>query len=188
MAKQRDDYDNHDDAGWFCDQLRQRDREIAALRRQKDELTDLVRRFEEYVEDCNGVLEAWKQTSWTLGPFRAEHNDLVNRYLALAKRHNKLIPLVYEQDVGRPLKADELEVEAVTRLHKAGRSLRWIAEETELSLRTVRTIVGRINRTDRTTRKRWVRLGLDPKELAQSIIETGHELVNEAKGLGRGAR
>jgi len=76
----------------------------------------------------------------------------------------------------------------VTRLHKAGRSLRWIAEETELSLRTVRTIVGRINRNNRTTRKRWVRLGLDPKELAQSVIETGHELLKEAKGLGRGAR
>ena len=33
MAR-RDDYDEHDDAGWFRDQLRQRDREIAELRRE----------------------------------------------------------------------------------------------------------------------------------------------------------
>ena len=42
---QRDDYGEHDDLGWFRDLLRQRDREIAELRRVKDELTDLVRRL-----------------------------------------------------------------------------------------------------------------------------------------------
>jgi hypothetical protein len=29
--KQHDDYDDHDDPGWFRDQLRQRDRELAEL-------------------------------------------------------------------------------------------------------------------------------------------------------------
>jgi hypothetical protein len=31
--------------------------------------------------------------------------------------------------------------------------LRWIAEETSLRLNTVRTIVGKINETDQTTKK-----------------------------------
>ena len=38
------------------------DREIADLRREKDELTDVIRRFDEYVDDYNGVLESWKET------------------------------------------------------------------------------------------------------------------------------
>ena len=65
-------------------------------------------------------------------------------------------------------------------------------------MNTVRTVVGRINRSDRTTKKRC------PRELAhqksqkrtaaalpkrmQAVIETGNELVKEAKGLGHGAR
>ena len=210
--RQQDDYDDHDDAGWFRDQLRQRDRELAELRREKDELTDLVRRFDEYVEEYNGVLETWRgldmelndKGEWTWGPWWDRHYDLIDRYNALVRRWNKLVPLVDERDIGRPLAADEAQVAAVTRMHKAGKSLRGIAEEMELGLNTVRTIVGRINRTDRTTRKRWVRLGLDPNELAhwrsqkrtaaalpkrmQAVIETGNELVKEAKGLGRGAR
>jgi hypothetical protein len=36
---QTDDYDSHDDPGWFRDQLRQRDRLIADLRREQDEVT-----------------------------------------------------------------------------------------------------------------------------------------------------
>ena len=81
---------------------------------------------------------------------------------------------------------------------------RFIAEETNLGLSTVRTIVGRINHTDRTTRKRWERIAIDNSELAhfksrkrigdtlprraQSVVETGNELVKEAKSLGRAKR
>ena len=38
------------------------------------------------------------------------------------------------------------------KLHKAGKSLRGIVDETSLSLQTVRTIVGRKNGTDRHQR------------------------------------
>src|SRR5215831_19186515 len=108
--RQQDEYDDYDDAGWFRDQLRQRDRELAELRREKDELTDLVRRFDEFVEDYNGVLEQWKQAFekvqndkgvWTWDSWWDEHYDLVDRYIALVERWNKLVPLVDERDVGR---------------------------------------------------------------------------------------
>ena len=161
------------------------------------------------------MLESWQQAfemvqdddgKWSWAPWWDQHNDLVDRYNALVRRWNKAVPRLNEglQDVGRPLAASESQAATVTELRKAGKSLRGIAEEMELGLNTVRIIVGRINRTDRTTRKRWVRLGLDPRELAhqksrkrtaaalpkrmQAVIETGNELVKEAKGLGRGAR
>ena len=105
---------------------------------------------------------------------------------------------------GRPLAASVAQAATVTKMHKAGKSLRGIAEETGLGLSTVRTIVGRINRSDRTTKKRWQRIQLDKTEQAhwksrkrtgdalprraQRVVETGTELVKEAKGLGRSAR
>jgi hypothetical protein len=78
---------------------------------------------------------------------------------------------------------------------------RWISDETNLGLRTVLTIVGCAEGTDRTTRKRHERIELDsvqgraptepeadrdalPRQV-QAVIETGAALVKEAKGLGR---
>ena len=65
------------------------------------------------------------------------------------------------QDVGRPLAASDAQVATVLRLHKDGKSLRWIVDETSLSLRTVRTIVDRRNGTDRTTKARREKIEID---------------------------
>ena len=46
-------------------------------------------------------------------------------------------------------------------MHKAGKSLREIAEETSLGLRTVRTIIAKGNGTDRTTIKHLERIAPD---------------------------
>jgi hypothetical protein len=72
------------------------------------------------------------------------------------------------------------------------------------SLTTVRTIIGRENRTDRTTVKRIEKLGIDKAELIRAkarkrqrdalpkrikqTLEQGAELIAEAKGLGRARR
>ena len=106
------------------------------------------------------------------------------------------------QDVGRPLAASDTQVAAVLKLHKASKSLRWIADETSLGLQTVRTIIDRPRGADRTTRKRREKIEIDKFERAhwkaqkrsgdalpkrvQAVIETGKALVTEAKGLGRG--
>ena len=58
------------------------------------------------------------------------------------------------QPVGRPLQASEAQCEHVRKLRKVGKSLRWIAEETSLTLSTVRTIVSKADGTDRTSQKR----------------------------------
>jgi hypothetical protein len=207
---QRDDYDDHDDAGWFRDQLRQRDREIAELKIEKDEQADLIRRFSEHAEDYNSSLERWQEVfrmvltdgGWTWEPFWKDHWELVDEYSALVRQWNRMLPHLSAQDVGRPLAASEAQARTVTKLHERGMSLRAIVDETNLSLRTVRTIVGRAERTDRTTKKRLQRIEIDkfrrmawksqkrtgdalPKQV-QTVIETGAALVKEAKGLGRG--
>jgi hypothetical protein len=86
-------------------------------------------------------------------------------------------------------------------MHKAGKSLREIAEETSLGLRTVRTIIAKGNGTDRTTIKHLERIAPDRarerawqakaqqrKHLPRKIHElrkAGDALLKEAKGLVR---
>jgi hypothetical protein len=68
---------------------------------------------------------------------------------ALKQRDRRIVELKHDLDeatvrprnVGRPLAASEAQCATVLKLHKAGTSLRAIAEETSLGLRTVRTIV-----------------------------------------------
>src|SRR5438046_8020082 len=96
--------------------------------------------------------------SWTWGPFWADHNAVIEEYNDLVRRWNKYVPLINRQDVGRPLAASDAQCAQVLKLRKAGGSLRGIAEETSLGLNTVRTIIGKANGTDRTTKKRRGRI------------------------------
>jgi hypothetical protein len=93
------------------------------------------------------------------------------------------------------------EAAYVLKLHPQRKLLRSIADETSLSLRTVRTIIGRAHFSDRTSVKRR-KIATDQHERAhwksqkrtgdalpkqvETVIETGKALVQEAKGLGRG--
>jgi hypothetical protein len=54
----------------------------------------------------------------------------------------------------------------VLKLHKDGKSLRWIVDETNLTLRTVRTIVERKHGTDRTTKARREKIEIDKSQRA----------------------
>jgi DNA-binding NarL/FixJ family response regulator len=65
-----------------------------------------------------------------IAELRASVQTLREQYNALAGR-----------TVGRPLAASDAQRDAVLKLHKAGKSLRTIAAQTNLGLRTVRTIV-----------------------------------------------
>jgi hypothetical protein len=121
------------------------------------------------------------------------------------RRWNKYLPVINREprNVGRPLAASEAQVVQVRKLRKAGRSLRHIAEDTSLSVDTVRTIVGKMNGNDRTTTKHRQRLErIDERQRlvkwkrqrrtgdalprrVQRVVEEGRALVKEAKGLGR---
>jgi FtsZ-binding cell division protein ZapB len=198
--------------GALEEEIKRRDERIDELRHEIDQLRDLVRRMEENVDDADNVIEAWKETfdmvetesgTWTNGPFWDKHNALVGRFNDLVRRWNKYLPVINgrTQPVGRPLAASEAQVAQVRKLRKAGRSLRWIADEMSLGVNTVRTIVAKDNGSDRTTRKhrehveidraqatRWKRqkrTGDALPKRAQRVVEEGRALIKEAKGLGR---
>jgi hypothetical protein len=202
--------------GELEDELKARDRRIEELREEVDGLRDLVRRLEEQDEDTDAVLESWKETfemvqtesgGWTWEPFWDEHYQTIDDYNELVQQWNKYVPLINgkRQPVGRPLAASEAQCDEVLKLHKGGRSLRGIVEDTSLGLNTVRTIVSKGNGNDRTTKKhrqRFERIELDRTRLArrkrqkrtgdalpkraQRVVEQGRALRKEAKGLGRG--
>jgi hypothetical protein len=89
----------------------------------------------------------------------------------------------------------------VLKLRKEGMPYRLIMDETGLGLQTIRTIIGRKERTDRTTVTRLERLGIDKAELNRTkarkrtrdalpkrineALDEGAALVTEAKGLGK---
>jgi uncharacterized coiled-coil protein SlyX len=160
------------------DEIKHRDRRIEELRREIDELRDLVRRMEEQVDDADNVIERWKETfdmvqtkdgHWSWAPFWDERNATIDRLNDLVRRWNKAVPIINgrAQPVGRPLAASEAQVAQVRKLRKAGKSLRWIAEETSLTLSTVRTIVGKTDGSDRTTRKHRDRIEPDRQQAAR---------------------
>jgi Helix-turn-helix domain of resolvase len=135
-------------------------------------------------------------------PFWDERNATIARLNDLVRRWNQALPLINgrAQPVGRPLAASEAQVAQVLKLRKAGKSLRWIADETSLSFATVRTITGKANGSDRTSKREQQRIDLRREQLtwkrqrrdgdalpkrAQRVVEYGRELLKEAKGLGR---
>jgi uncharacterized coiled-coil protein SlyX len=197
--------------GELEDTLKRRDRRIEELREEIDEQRVLIEELRENAEDYVNTMERWKETfdmtltddgCWTWKPFWDKYADNLDDYNALVRRHNDLVGrynrYVVHQPVGRPLEASEAQIAQVRKLRKAGRSLRWIEEETSLSFQTVRTIVGKAEGTDRTSKK-WERITLDRQTAirerrrkrdgdalprrAQAVVETGRELIKRA---GRG--
>src|SRR5215470_9577310 len=107
-----------DRIGALQDEIKARDRRIEELRREIDELRDLVRRMEEHVEDSGNVIERWAEAfememtesgSWSWKPFWEEHSKIVNEHNALIDRWNRFVPLINRQPVGRPLAASETQ-------------------------------------------------------------------------------
>ena len=194
------------------DELKQRDARIKELRADFDKAEALISELREHVEDCIAQTDSWIEAfemvqgddgKWSWGPFIERHNEIVDKYDALVTKWNRFVPewnaLVRPRNVGRPLAASDAQVAEVLKLHKAGGSLRGIAEDTSLGLATVRTVVSQKNGTDRTTVKHLERINSDraasarwrarkrgrdalPKRINETLAK-GRELVKEAKGL-----
>jgi hypothetical protein len=193
------------------DAIKQRDARIQELRDEIDEQRDLINRLREHADDYVNSIEAWKESfgmtmtedgKWTWAPFWNGHGELIDAYNDLVRQWNKYLPRINGEprNVGRPLAASEAQCVQVLKLHKGGVSLRAIVDETNLGLRTVRTIIDQKRGTDRTTRKhrgridpsgvvttwkRQKRTGQYLPKRAQAVAEAGAELIKEAKGLGR---
>jgi hypothetical protein len=201
--------------GDLQDELKAKDRRIAELRDEIDGQRALVTRLREHIEDNDNAFEQFIEAfglvqgedgKWTNAASIAEHDKLVDQWNELVREWNAYLPIINgaPRNVGRPLAASEAQRAEVLRLHKAGRSLRGICDDTSLGLQTVRTVVAQGNGTDRTTRKhrqRFERIEIDRMAMARqkrqrrdrkamprrinAVLEEGRELVKEAKGLGK---
>jgi len=177
---------------------------------------ELVERERQHVEDANGVIDSWIESfnmqlddngeyNWQAN-LPEQHDLLIDKYHALLKNWNAMISeynsVVAPKDIGRPLAASEAQIAKVLKLHAEGIPQRLIVDEVKpLGRNTIRTIIGRQYRTDRTSVKRIERLGIDKTELVSAkvrkrsrdalpkrikqTLDQGAELIREAKGLGR---
>lgn len=194
------------------DELKQRDDRIRELRADLDKAEKLVWEMREHVEDAGTLINSWIEAfnmvqeadgTWEWSTAFVEGEEWFKKYAALVAQWNRFVPewnaMVRPRNVGRPLAASDAQVAEVLKLHKAGGSLRGIAEDTSLGFATVRTIVSQKNGTDRTTVKHLERIDPDraaaarwrarkrtrdalPKRINETLTK-GRELVKEAKGL-----
>jgi DNA repair exonuclease SbcCD ATPase subunit len=205
MARQADRIAELEDA------LKRSEERVRGLRNDLTKADELVNEMREQVEDGRALIESWIEafemeltdSGWTWSPFIEKYKDIHARYTALVRQWNAAVgsfnSVVAHRNIGRPLAASEAQRTQVLKLHKAGKSLRAIVEETSLGFQTVRTIVAQGEGRDRTTIKHYERIGVDRREmlaersrkrardiLPKQINETlakGRELVKEAKGL-----
>jgi hypothetical protein len=209
--------DDTEDLKWQVgkleDDCKVAERRIAEIKRERDEANDLVERMRQHVEDADSLIgqwcEAfdmrlnddgeWSHADWVDGcaAFRQKYVDLLRDWNRFVPLYNRVIA---PKSIGRPLDASNAQVKQVLMLRKARKlSLRGIADETNLSLATVRTIVGRQDHRDRTSRRRLERIDPDrvaelselsrkrtrdalPKRIGQTL-QQGAELLREAKGI-----
>ena len=196
--------------------LRHRGEQIKELREDRSRAVDLVSQMREHVEDANSLIESWQEAfDMELkddGMWHFESDKVADAYSKLLDNHNKLVrefnkfvvdynSTVAPRGFGRPLQASDAQVREVSKLRKAGKSLRAIAAQTGLGLRTVRTIIdkdagtGRIGKQTNLLRKRvFDKLRAAEyrsrkrirDQLPRRITETrkrGEELIKAAKGL-----
>jgi hypothetical protein len=156
------------------DEIRQRDRRLSEVKDEMESERDLAHRLAEQVQESSDTIEAWKhcfemvpneEGVWEWQQAFAQGREWFEKYKSLLREWNKFVPeynsAVRKRSVGRPLAASDAQCANVRRLHKAGSSLRQIADETNLGLATVRTIVGQINGTDRTAVKHLAKIDPD---------------------------
>ena len=131
----------------------------------RSEEHELVHSLEEHLKERDEGLKAFITTfglvlnddgMWSNGEFITEYNALVNKHNDLISRFNKLVRafnanIAIVDPVGRPVAASGAQQADILKHHKGGKSSRWIAEEMSLSRRTVTTVIGKHDGSDRTT-------------------------------------
>ena len=204
------------------------DAEIAFLRErldrvrsEKDEALELVAEMRESLRESSDMIDSWievfemsqdERGVWIFDRQQAlfnEHEQLLGEHRKLIGEWNKFVgqynATVQPQDRGRPLAASEAQAAKVKELRREGQSLRAIAKETGLSLRTVRTVLDKAQGKSRDTarkaelrrkefsrlraaafRSRKRKLEALPKELAR-LQKASANLDKRARGLGKSA-
>jgi chromosome segregation ATPase len=188
---------------------------VDEMREERDEANATVAKALEHLQEHREIMERWRMIfhmievspgkwEWETDHWLADYNRLFDENRRLVSENYKLWCRIVPGDIGRPLAASEAQCEQVLKLRKEGTPLRLIVDETGLGLQTVRTIIGRETRSDRTTVKRKRKHMPEPPDKAAVAshkaskrtfealprqvakhLEAGAELIKAAKGLGR---
>ena len=164
------------------DTIKLRDARIKELIEERDAERALVTEAREHVEGANSMIDQWVEAfdmepddtgTWHWqSKLMAAYDELRPRHLDLRSDWNKFVPKYNAvvaprlRNFGRPLGASPAQRDNVLKRRKDGQPLRLIADETGLSLRTVRTIVEKANGTDRSAIARLQRIA--PDKLAEA--------------------
>lgn len=172
--------------------VKQRDTRIEELTQERDEERALVTEMREHVQAANDLIQRWIEAFdmqlddkgvWELAAWVAARDKLSDNYKSLLSDWNKFVPKYNakvapkQRNFGRPLAASPSQRAAVLQRRKKGETLRGIAAETGLSLRTVRTIIEKADGVDRSTLARLQRIV--PNKL-QEAYERGRRRTREA--------
>jgi hypothetical protein len=167
------------------DKLKQAERRIHDLRAERDRLDALVAKQREYVDDAREMIDQWidafdmvqnDKGEWCLADWMKSSDEWYEKFVGVRNQWNKFVPeynavvAPKRRNFGRPLAASPSQRDDVLKRHKAGHSLRSIAEDTNLGLRTVRTIVDKADGVDRATLARLQRIAPDKFEEARERL------------------
>jgi helix-turn-helix resolvase-like protein len=195
--------------------IRWRDERLDELKARVQEQAELLGEMTEALDDKRALIERWCEAfemvqdadgAWDWAPWRMRHNEvfaahhrLIAQWNAFVGRYNDRVAPTY-RNMGRPLAAGPGQVAKVRQLRSGGMSIRKIAWETNLSERTVRTIISKVEGTDRATLARLEKLPPPDREevIAErrrqrdaaglpgwinSALATADDLKKRAKGL-----
>ena len=206
-------YKTQRDIGELEDALKDAKRRNDDLRREINEQNALITDLRETTEDLSDTLARFKDTfdlvpdtepdTVTNAPLIDRLDEAQARNRALVEKYNKLLRItrarVLPRPYGRPLAASDAQRQRILAHRKAGKSLRWIAEEMNLGLQTVRTVIDKKDGVDRTTMDRWQRIDPDMRmerdrrrrrkdvdtlrKRIPQLLEESADLIKRAKGL-----
>jgi hypothetical protein len=157
------------------DALKDKERRVEELREERDKQAELIAELREQLEECSAQIDRWIEAfdmvqgddgAWQWAPgLAADRDKWFSKFVELRSRWNKFVgeynAAVAPRNMGRPLQASEAQGLKVLQRHHAGESIRSIAENMELSVRTVRTIIDKRNGVDRATLARLQRIAPD---------------------------
>jgi hypothetical protein len=152
--------------GELEDKLKQRERTILELRQEAEQAQALISELRDQVQDVHDLLDSWREAFdmelgenglWNFMGWVNARDAEREAYAEILRDWNKFVPeynaAVRARTIGRPLAASETQRRCVLALRKAGKSLRAIVRDTGLGIRSVRTIISKVDGTDRATKR-----------------------------------
>ena len=155
------------------DDVKRLTKRLDDIRREHDETVALVSIQCETLALQDEALQNWRDHIdvffWVeaIKDAEASRKEYADRYEALLAKWNAFVPeynkvvAQKKRNFGRPPAASNAQAARVLDLHKADQSLRSIAEDINIGVRTLRTIIDKKDGVDRATQARLERIAPD---------------------------